>query len=105
MDKIVITDKEKLTELFYGSLEYLGIIDKDVDNMVNAINDKIEAKAISDDRELNKFQSEYLADFILQRYQAVVVSSDEKVFGSNGNEEVLLFDGEDTNVFRDAQFL
>lgn len=103
MKKIRITDKDKLVELLQWSLESAGLGSKDMEKMVQAIHKQMESKDLEYDDYMTAF-NQTLADFILAKYEAVIITSDEQVYGRNGDTDELLFDGTDTKVFLDARF-
>jgi len=103
MKEIKVTDKDKLVELLQWSLESAGLGSKDMEKMVQAIHKQMESKDLEYDDYMVAF-NQTLADFILAKYEAVIITSDEQVYGRNGSADELLFDGTDTKVFLDARF-
>jgi len=102
MKEIQITETEKLAELLGWSLESAAILNKELEGQVDVIHRALEAKGITDEKKHMQVFSKRLAQFLLLRYQAVVVTSDERVLGRNGDKDEPIFDGEDTKVFLDA---
>ena len=102
MKEIRITDKEKLVRLLQLSLEGAGLGNKDMEKMVGAIHKQMDSKDLEEDEYMTAF-NQTLADFIFAKYEVVIITSDEQVYGRNSDTDELLFDGTDTKVFIDAR--
>lgn len=102
MKEIKITEKEKLIELLQGALANAGILNKEVSKKADEIHNQLGGKKITTEKAYMKKFDKALAEFILSKYEYVIITPAEKVLGHVGDKNEELFDGNDTKVYLDA---
>lgn len=105
MKEIIVRDKQKFVELLRWSLETASLGSEDLTKMVEAIHNQLKSKNIKGEDEYLEIFNNTLADFIFEKYEVAVITSNNQVLGRNGDINALLFDATDTKIWIDAKHI
>ena len=93
----VTSDKEELIDFLLGTAEHAEIIDKKLFQKQEGIRELLDSEEISDFDEYQERFAELEAEYLLEAYDQIGVSSKEKVYGIKGENTTLLMDGHGEN--------
>lgn len=93
---------ETLTEFIRYSTEFASVEDKELNQLYLDLNKSAEGAGVNGFEDLQKYLSKHSAKYLLERFEYIEVTRENKVYGNNNEEKVLLFSEEDSKMYLDA---